>query len=328
MRRRSKVVGAALAAVTVGGSLAVGGGSIESAVLAAAGSSIASPTITSAPPAATSSTTASFSFTGPKGATFKCSLDSAAYTACTSPKTYKSLLDGEHSFAVVAVVGRDQSAPAWSRWLVDTVAPPAPTLTKKPSDPTNTATNDFAWTDTDDGATFECSLENGSWANCASPFRWVINDTNYGQHQFAVRARDFAGNFSAATSYKFKYEKGLPESGVPFKITGSVDSLLIGMWKTIPVTVANPNPVPIFVSALQVSVSTTSSCDPGKNVELDPSNISSTNTLYVPANSSVTLPSTTQGLTAPRIRLVNRNVNQDECKGVSFALSYSGTATN
>jgi hypothetical protein len=157
----------------------------------------------------------------------------------------------------------------------------------------------------------------------------VINDTNYGQHQFAVRALDAAGNVSAVTSYVFKYEKKLPESGVPFTMTGSVSSLQIGLWQSIPVKVTNPNPVPIFVSALQVQVSGPAACAPASNIEVQPSNVSPTNTFTVPANGSVTLPVTAQGITAPQIRLINRpNVNQDVCKGVSFTLSYSGTATN
>ena len=378
--------------------------------------SLASPTISSAPPAATTSRTATFAFSGPSGATFKCGLDGAATVACTSPRTYTSLADGAHAFNVVSVKSGETSAastfnwvvdnvaparptisagpaalvastsasftyagpeanlryscsldgasfvacssptaygslaqgphtfavraidtagntgdptPLWG-WRVDTVAPAAPTVTNKPPNPTTTATNDFAWTSSESGVTSECSLENGAWFACTSPYRWVINTGNYGQHQFSVRSRDAAGNTSAPTQYTFKYEKGLPSSGVPFQITGSVSALQIGIWQSIALRVTNSNSVAIYVSAVQVTAaadSTPSGCGTAANLELEQSNISAANTLVVPANSSVVLPA--QGVTAPRIRLRNLpTVNQDVCKGKSFTLSYSGTATN
>lgn len=291
------------------------------------------PTITSGPAALASSTTASFAFSGPEaGLSYSCSIDGAAFASCTSPKSYSGLAQGNHTFAVRASdAAGNTGAPTtpWS-WQVDTVAPAAPTLTAKPSNPTSTATNDFAWTSAESGGSSECSLENGSWFTCTSPYRWVINTGNYGQHQFAVRSRDAAGNASTATQYTFKYEKGLPSSGVPFQITGSVSAMVIGVWQPIGVRVTNPNPVAIYVSALQVTVaadSTPSGCSTAANLELEQSNISASNTLIVPANGSVVLPA--QGVAAPRIRLKNLpTVNQDICKGKSFALSYSGTATN
>ncbi|RNM17304.1 hypothetical protein [Nocardioides pocheonensis] len=292
----------------------------------------AQPTITSAPAALASSSSALFSFSGPEaGLRYSCSLDGAAYAPCTSPTSYSSLAQGNHTFAVRATdAAGNVGNPAASSWRVDTIAPPAPSLTTKPSNPTTNATNDFAWTVAESGATSECSLENGAWSPCTSPYRWVIGTNNYGQHQFAVRSRDAAGNTSAATQYTFKYEKGLPSSGVPFQISGSVSALVIGVWKTIAVTVTNPNSVPIYVSALQVTAapdSTPSGCLTAPNLEFEQSNISGSNTLIVPANGSVTLPA--QGVSAPQMRLKDLpTVNQDVCKNKSFALSYSGTATN
>lgn len=292
----------------------------------------AAPTITSGPAALVGSTSATFTYSGPEAnLRYVCSLDGAAFVTCTSPTVYSGLGQGEHMFAVRAVDAAANTGATTSRvWRVDTVAPPAPALTTKPSDPTSTATNDFAWTSAESGATSECSLENGAWFACTSPYRWVINTDNGGQHQFGVRARDAAGNASDARQYTFKYEKALASSGVPFQITGSVSALMIGEWQSIGVRVTNPNPVAIFVSALQVDAaadSTPAGCPSAQNLELGQSNISTTNTLIVPANGSVVLPA--QEVTAPRIRLRNLpTVNQDVCKGKSFALSYSGTATN
>lgn len=293
-----------------------------------AATSVAAPTITSGPSGPTASTTASFAFTGPKKATFRCRLDNAAFTTCSSPMKYTGLGQGAHSFAVKTVVDGSESDAATSNWVVDTVAPGPLTITAKPSDPTPSATNDFAWTQPDPDATAQCSLENGSWKPCSTPFRWVIETGNYGQHQFAVRAIDAAGNASAPATYRFKYEKGLPTSGVPFDISGSVSGLSIGIWRPITVTLTNPNPVPIFVSEVTVTLPDTSpnGCSILDNFEVDQSDISTSNTVTVPAGGSLTLPA--DGATPPRIRLVNKPVNQDACKGVTFPLTYSGTATN
>lgn len=310
--------------VVVAGLLALGGGAAFSST------TLASPTISSGPSTASSSRAATFAFTGPSGSTLRCGLDGAALTACSSPWTYNSLTEGAHSFSVAALKSGQQSPTTTYNWSVDTVAPPAPTLTTKPPDPTSTATNDFAWTSAESGVTSQCSVENGAWFACSSPYRWVIDTSNSGQHQFAVRSSDAAGNTSPATAYRFQYQKGLPTSGVPFQITGSVSPLAIGIWQTIALKITNPNPVTIFVSALRVDVaadSTPTGCAAAGNLELEQSNISTTTTLSVPANSSITLPA--PGITAPRIRLRNLpTVNQDVCKNKSFVLSYSGTATN
>ena len=293
-----------------------------------AATTVAAPTISSGPSGPTASTSASFAFTGPKKAAFRCSLDEAAFATCSSPKSYSGLGQGAHTFAVKAVVDGTESATTTRAWVVDTVAPAALTITTKPSDPTPSATNDFAWTQPEPGATSQCSLENGPWTTCTTPYRWVIDTGNYGQHQFAVRAIDAAGNVSAAATYRFKYEKKLPTSGVSFGIEGSVSGLSIGIWRPIAITLTNPNPVPIFVSELAVTVPGTSpnGCSIQENFEVDQSDISPDHTVTVPAGGTLTLPS--EGVTAPRIRLVNRPVNQDACKGVTFPLTYSGTATN
>jgi parallel beta-helix repeat protein len=82
-------------------------------------------TITSSEPSGTTtSTSASFAFTAnDRSASFSCSLDAGAYAACTSPKSYSGLRDGNHTFAVRATNAGGTGAPATRSWTVST--PPA-----------------------------------------------------------------------------------------------------------------------------------------------------------------------------------------------------------
>lgn len=90
--------------------------------------------IDNAPAALTSSTTATFTFHSTRNpATFTCTLDSDAATACTSPTTYTGLLGGAHRFTVYATrSGRADPTPATFAWTVATLTPFDPYLTRAP----------------------------------------------------------------------------------------------------------------------------------------------------------------------------------------------------
>lgn len=75
-------------------------------------------------------------------------------------------------------------------------APPAPTFTATPDDP-STASVSFSFTDADPEATFECSLDGGSYAACTSPKTY--SGLADGSHTFAVRAVNIAGPSSPAS---------------------------------------------------------------------------------------------------------------------------------
>jgi hypothetical protein len=84
------------------------------------------------PPAnPTKSNSASFTFSGTDNVTpvgnlrFECRLDGAAFAACTSPKTYEGLADGEHAFEARAIdaAGNVDATPASHTWTVDTAPP-------------------------------------------------------------------------------------------------------------------------------------------------------------------------------------------------------------
>jgi hypothetical protein len=77
-------------------------------------------TITSGPASSTTATGATFAFSASEPATFACSLDGAAATACTSPITYNGLAVGAHTFSVRAtdLAGNADSTPAAWAWSV------------------------------------------------------------------------------------------------------------------------------------------------------------------------------------------------------------------
>ena len=93
-------------------------------------------TILTSPQGASTSATAAFTFSASEtGSTFDCRLDSAAYTACTSPQQYTGLSAGSHTFTVRATDSAHNvdASPAARSWAVETsqsdTTPPVVTLT-------------------------------------------------------------------------------------------------------------------------------------------------------------------------------------------------------
>jgi subtilisin len=99
---------------------------------------------TSIPPETDDDTTPTFAFASPTpGATFECSLDGAAFAACSSPHTTGALADGLHQLAVraVDVAGNRDATPAADGFVVDAVPdPPPPAPPADPQPPGTTTT--------------------------------------------------------------------------------------------------------------------------------------------------------------------------------------------
>jgi parallel beta-helix repeat protein len=165
---------------------------------------VADTTITAGPTGVTNSASPSFSFTASPstGATFECAMDSTtAWSACTSPKAYAGLSEGDHTFRVRAVnaSGTDQS-PAERSFRVDTIAPNT-TITSPAAG--TTASPSFTFTSSETGSSFECRLDGpgttqGSYAACTSPKAY--SSLAAGTYTFYVRARDAAGNQDATAA--------------------------------------------------------------------------------------------------------------------------------
>ncbi|HEY2216210.1 MAG TPA: hypothetical protein VGH21_01860 [Solirubrobacteraceae bacterium] len=242
--------------------------------------------------------------------------------------------DGGYTIHVRAVDGAgNKTAPASqasAHFTIDTTPPPAPAITAHPQETTTARSASFSFSDSEHGATLLCRRDNARFARCASPTSYA--SVALGAHTFQVEAQDAVGNTSAPTSYSWTVAKEVKEtketSGKPFTVTGNASGPLApGMGRSLSITLTNPNNVVITVTALSASVAAGSSkagCDGPTNLQLTQSNLSSSNTLTIPANGQVTLPS--GAVSAPQVQMLDLPVNQDACKGAAFKFTYSGSA--
>jgi large repetitive protein len=171
--------------------------------------------ITATPSTPTQATSATFSFTSTEtGSTFACQLDGGGFTACTSPRTYNSLSEGSHTFAVRATdpAGNTDPTPATFTWTVDTTAPDT-TITANPPTTTTSSSATFAFTATESGSTFECRLDAAAFAACGTP--QSFSGLADGTHTFRVRATDAAGNTDATPAqYTWTIDSTAPDTNI------------------------------------------------------------------------------------------------------------------
>lgn len=101
---------------------------------------------------------------------------------------------------------------------LDRTPPPVPTLTSGPSG-TTTGADTFTFTG-ESGASFECRVDAGAWAACASPrTRPALVD---GPHTFDVRAVDGAGNAGPVASRTWTIDSTAPVVATTFPAALSV----------------------------------------------------------------------------------------------------------
>jgi len=108
--------------------------------------------------------------------------------------------------------------------------------------------------------------------------------------------------------------------------TGSLEQLMPGApAQPLPVRISNPNPAPIEVTSLTVTVSLEpSACPADPNFEVTPSSLSPAAPLTVPASGSAGLPTSTA--TAPAVAMRELPVDQNACQGATVHLDFSGEA--
>jgi hypothetical protein len=243
---------------------------------------------------------------------------------------------------------------------------PAPVIAVKPARRTLQRAARFTFTDKQHHVTFQCSLDGSAYVACVREQRYgavaIVTPCprrrkpgrtrgrcvasrrrgaalSVGRHVFRVRARGRTGALSRPASYVWVIEGPAPapaptnppaagETPESLSISGSPSGVMYpgGPPVIIPLTLSNPNQVPVYVTGVTVTLEgSPTGCDGGENLALTQSNASPTTPLLLAAGGSVTLPS--GSVSAPAARLLElATVNQDACEGASFALHYTATA--
>jgi WD40-like Beta Propeller Repeat/Bacterial Ig-like domain len=179
---------------------------------------VASPpdtTIASGPSGYVSSTSASFSFSSEAGSTFQCSRDGASFAACTSPKSYSSLSQGNHTFQVRAIdkAGNVDTTPPSRSWFVDTVVPKGTISinTGAASTASRTVTLRLSASDAAPvSGVASMRFRNGgtttwsSWFDYSTSKSWTLT-AGAGTKTVYVQFKDRAGNNSAAASDTIRF---------------------------------------------------------------------------------------------------------------------------
>jgi hypothetical protein len=169
---------------------------------------------------------------------------------------------------------------------------------------------------------FQCRLDESEWAPCDSPH--LVDGLAPGPHEFTVRALSPAGRPGSAVHSRWEQLESKPFSVEP-RIDALEDLYPGDPAQALPVLITNPNPAPIVLTSLTVTVATAPpGCPAEPNFAPTASSISPATPLTVPAGTSVSLPSATA--TAPAIALRDAPVNQDACKGAEVPLVFSGEA--
>lgn len=158
----------------------------------------------------TNETSITFIFSSNEVGTFTCSLDGGAANPCTSPSTFSSLAEGNHNISINVVDGAGNASenPATFNWSVDVTAPVANIVNVNPNAAVNNSANVAIEFNANESASFECSVDNNAFASCSSPL--ALSNVAEGNHWFAVRAIDVAGNVGLAATYNWSTDLSAP----------------------------------------------------------------------------------------------------------------------
>src|SRR4026208_1060223 len=179
---------------------------------------------------------------------FKCSLDGASFSICTSPVQFTSvnLPEGTHSFQIIAEdgIGNINSSPQSFNWTVDT-EPPDITVDsatdgyQKHVTSGGNSSSDlviFEFTALDNGGRegkgvgtkqFECKIDNSDFVSCTSPVEFT--NLSSGVHTLDLLSEDNVGNISPTPeSFNWTVDTVSPTTTINKAIVGTESSLTNG----------------------------------------------------------------------------------------------------
>lgn len=197
-----------------------------------------------------------------------------------------------------------------------------PKITMHPEKLATSTSAKFGFTVRSSKPRFQCKLDGRAWSACQAPVSY--SKLAVGSHSFSVRSIGARRKHSKTARFRWQVLK--PKD---FSITpqlGSLGALFPGApAQSLPLTIANPNSVPILVTSITVSASSSPpGCASAENLILTGASASSASPIRVPANGSISLPGPDGS--APTIGLRDLPISQDACQGAQFPLSFSGTA--
>jgi hypothetical protein len=174
--------------------------------------------ITASPPLLSKSATSVFFFSATASRSkFSCSLDGAPFSPCRSPKRYSKLLNGLHTFQVMASdpQGLSDLSPASYAWTIDT-ARPETAISSSPMPLTNQSSALFEFTSSEGTTTFQCKLDATAYLPCTNPRAY--SDLVPGRHTFQVAAIDGAGNVDKKPAvHRWLIDATAPETAIRSK---------------------------------------------------------------------------------------------------------------
>jgi hypothetical protein len=271
----------------------------------------------------------SFTLTGPSGAvTATVSYNTATNTATLTPSAALAETTTYTATLTTAIKAADgvalASAVSWSFTTADVTAPNT-TITSNPTDPTTSTSASFAFSSTETGSTYACSLDGVPFGTCTSPTSYSSLAT--GSHTFQVKATDGAGNTDATpASYTWTIN---PADTTPPDTTISGGPSGFTSSTSASITFASTETGSTFTCSLDAGTASTCTSPATYNTLADGSHTVTVTATDAAGNADPT-PATrtwTVDTVAPNTTLISTPTNPTTSTSASFTFTSSETPT-